>query len=745
MRANSINSQRGYVLLLVVLMFMGIGGVVLAGFTQQARDELDEQRYARNQRVLEQAKQALLMFAYNYPQSNNRGPGRLPCPDHDDDGFVDFPLVCDTVGRFPWRDPRLNIQQTVDASGETLWYAVSDSFDNEAGSIVNSDTAGSITLIDQSGGILYDGAAAGIAAVIIAPGPVVKRDEDANGTYEFTQLRATGAQQIDPRNYLDTFNGFDNSVFTNDESDTNDDGFILGPVYDNAENKIVVNDQIMIVTADEVIAMAEKAVLEAYKLALDVYELNVPVTAGFYGNPWLNAYDDTTDLDIYDAQPGRTMGRVPFLNYYTDHDAQHDVITDLQIGFDITLTYTAMADNNDGFDPTYIDVFGPLFTGFPAGPQSVDISGANVSFGKITFDGLTDDNGDDVGTLISQTGATATVTTPVSNTVDRYFWDGDGGLLPQNGWELCPFVAGDGTDCALNPAGTAFVAFTDWNNHADIRVRLVRLSLEVDPDFVVELDYNPAPTINYDSAPTGAANARFTATYTAAGVTDMSVVDAVETNIRNFIDLTVVTCDQDNNVASGLNLYDLGNEDAGTVLCALDLVTNASYTLNNQFVITADYYPEVPLWVADNEWDDSVMMIYTPEYRPGGTGACSLEDGDTGTGMADDCLVMTNLGGANNNIISLLVMAGEHDLLDGDDLNDDGDYVDVNEVAPDNDFLNDLYDIFEPENYSGIGAEPVPENDPAPGTDTGLDLVFDKREDVVPGNAADTLFIIDQL
>jgi hypothetical protein len=69
MTAGPIRNQNGYVLLLTVLMLMGVGGVVLAGFTQQARQELEVQRYQHNQRVLQQAKQALLMFAYNYPQT----------------------------------------------------------------------------------------------------------------------------------------------------------------------------------------------------------------------------------------------------------------------------------------------------------------------------------------------------------------------------------------------------------------------------------------------------------------------------------------------------------------------------------------------------------------------------------------------------------------------------------------------------------------------------------------------------
>ena len=161
--------QTGFALLLMVVALMGMGGVVLTGFTQQARQELEVQRYQHNQRVLQEAKQALLMFAYNYPQTNTNGigPGRLPCPDVDNDGTVDGPGTCDQVGRFPWADDRLGIQETLDASGERLWYAVSDAFDNIAGGgVINYDTTGSITLVDQSGGIIYDGAIADRKSVV---------------------------------------------------------------------------------------------------------------------------------------------------------------------------------------------------------------------------------------------------------------------------------------------------------------------------------------------------------------------------------------------------------------------------------------------------------------------------------------------------------------------------------------------------------------------------------------------------
>jgi len=63
-----LTGQSGYALILMVVGLMGIGGVVIAGFTQGAKQDTEHQRYLHNQRVLREAKQALLQYAYNYPQ-----------------------------------------------------------------------------------------------------------------------------------------------------------------------------------------------------------------------------------------------------------------------------------------------------------------------------------------------------------------------------------------------------------------------------------------------------------------------------------------------------------------------------------------------------------------------------------------------------------------------------------------------------------------------------------------------------
>ena len=80
------STQNGYALLLMLASLLGIGGVVATSFTQDARQKAEEARYLHNQRVLREAKQALLQYTYNYPQVHPQGPGRLPCPDTNDNG-----------------------------------------------------------------------------------------------------------------------------------------------------------------------------------------------------------------------------------------------------------------------------------------------------------------------------------------------------------------------------------------------------------------------------------------------------------------------------------------------------------------------------------------------------------------------------------------------------------------------------------------------------------------------------------
>jgi len=283
-------SQSGFALLIFVVIMMGLGGIVLVGYSQGILKEVETSKFKHNQRVLKEAKKALMQFAYNYPVTNGNGPGRLPCADIDNDGDGNTTFGdCITLGRLPWNEANLNLYDMRDADGQRLWYAVSDNFATNVagGNIINSGTTGTITVRDQSGKVIYDGSANGVAAIIIAPGKITARNgvsQDrsvANADDPFDMTADTDPGIINAANYLDLLVGTeDNADFTQDSPT---DGFILGPV--DIQSTDAVNDQMIVITAAEVIEVAEKATLQAYRTTIDDY---LAKTGDVY--PWLYNY-----------------------------------------------------------------------------------------------------------------------------------------------------------------------------------------------------------------------------------------------------------------------------------------------------------------------------------------------------------------------------------------------------------------------------------------------------------------------
>lgn len=419
-RVSGTNRQNGYTLLLMLLFLIGAGGVVATGFTQDAKRQVDHERFLHNKRVLEEAKRALLQFAYNYPVTNQRGPGRLPCADTDNDGTPN-PLfgTCIQLGRLPWNQPNLNLYDIRDADGERLWYAVSSNFATNVAvpNFINSDAFGTITLRDQVGNIIYDasGGGEGVAAVIIAPGAITARNgvsQDrsvGNGDDPFDTTADTDAGIINPVNYLDLLFGIeDNAVFG--QGSTN--GFILGRVDDLTEASVIVNDQIAVITTREIVAVAEKATLQAYQQAVNGYRNNIGVDA----YPWLDDYvTQVTVLDDYDGDVGTRLGRVPsiFANYFAPSPApSQSIVSDLEM---------------IGVQPLTVNGFPvPIFD------PGVISANADVAFNA-------------AGDLII---------TPTVNgaSIVRYYWDEE---LAADGWLEClPVVTGTEQDCnqaAANP------------------------------------------------------------------------------------------------------------------------------------------------------------------------------------------------------------------------------------------------------------------------------------------------------
>ena len=282
--------ERGNAFILLTLLLFAATALALVLEAAAPRGEAERRRVT--ERALAEAREALLAYAADRPVSAIVGPGYLPCPDLDNDGWAE--PTCGSLdgstgqdqrlGRLPWKT--LGLADLRDGDGERLWYAVSSKHKgllNCAASAACIDMSpdvalGTITVRDAGGALLHDGTIAepyraregGAAAVVIAPGAPLARlaSETSAGV---AQLRDCGAHcddhgrcltdppqraaTCDPRNYLDRapgarFRDEDNAMFV-DRSDPsgrtlNGDGFIAGPVH-VADGRVAVNDRVIVI------------------------------------------------------------------------------------------------------------------------------------------------------------------------------------------------------------------------------------------------------------------------------------------------------------------------------------------------------------------------------------------------------------------------------------------------------------------------------------------------------------------
>jgi hypothetical protein len=280
---------RGAILMVAMVMLAALMAAAL--LLHAGTRSLTEERERLSERALAQAREALIAYAAERAINASVGPGYLPCPDLDNDGWAESTcgsLVGDTgqeqrLGRLPWKT--LGLPDLRDGHGERLWYAVSTKYKGLLNCGVSracldmSPVAalGTISVRDASGLVLNDGtiadpaqaASGGAVAVILAPGPPIERsgrmqsrecaptDCDANGTCIAAPPQR--AATCDPANYLDLARGLaggdeDNAAFV-DRSDAagrplNRDGFVRGPV--SVAGRVVANDRIAVIAYGDV-------------------------------------------------------------------------------------------------------------------------------------------------------------------------------------------------------------------------------------------------------------------------------------------------------------------------------------------------------------------------------------------------------------------------------------------------------------------------------------------------------------
>lgn len=334
----ALRMQNGAALMvMLVIMILGAAAFLLASLNSSA---LQNSRDRITADALAQAKEALIGYAVKIQisassASNQPRPGDLPCPDTNNDGLQESSCgnaagstgQAARLGRLPWKT--LGLPDLRDASGERLWYAVSNNFkyNTRNTALLNSDTPGTITVRDATGNIIHNGCAAfglpacptpgtadaafgtGAVAVIIAPGGVLTRQGSAS-----SQDRSSGVNIAS--NYLDiaTLGGIahDNQNFADASSL---DGFIQGSIkiYDPASNSysLILNDQLLVVTQDNLMPSLQKRVAAEVKLCLTEYANN---NHGRY--PWAVPLTDLT----YQDTSNQLFGRIPdsLNNSYTD-------------------------------------------------------------------------------------------------------------------------------------------------------------------------------------------------------------------------------------------------------------------------------------------------------------------------------------------------------------------------------------------------------------------------------------------
>ncbi|MGE0386640.1 MAG: hypothetical protein AB7Q97_18085 [Gammaproteobacteria bacterium] len=246
--------------LIVLLLFVLGASYALLRTLNRGLAQADRQQ--QTAAGLAAAKQALIAYAVSYPyakstpdlRNDDYGPGRLPCPDTGVDGIAES--NCSTaggtlLGRLPART--LDLNDVRDASGAGLWYALSENYRYGANQleVINIETTGQLS-VDAAGDVV---------AVLFAPGAALP-----------AQNRATVAERVDPRNYLEGANA---------------DGDTLFSRSGNGE----FNDTVEYITRAELMAAVQERVLSEVARVLEAHR------KVYLAYPWFSPFADPTLLD----------------------------------------------------------------------------------------------------------------------------------------------------------------------------------------------------------------------------------------------------------------------------------------------------------------------------------------------------------------------------------------------------------------------------------------------------------------
>ena len=262
--------QTGAALLVFfVLLFSAAAAVALSALNNRVAGRTSDQTVFSE---LAQAKEALLSFALLYPDYYSGGPGRLPCPDTNNNGLTDSGCTNATIGQLPNAIASSPFVFSSRIPGERFWYAITGQY---RGSPViadlNADSSGAFTINGQSN----------IVAVIIDAGPPVG-----------TQARSGSSANV--INYLEGGNQTSPDFFT------------------SSATPALFNDRVAFISSAEIRTQMTVRVAQEIKRVLDIYHpLNLntypidetafdlamsgPGVAGWYGtDDWESALENYT-------------------------------------------------------------------------------------------------------------------------------------------------------------------------------------------------------------------------------------------------------------------------------------------------------------------------------------------------------------------------------------------------------------------------------------------------------------------
>ena len=288
--------------LMLVIMIIGAAAILVSALSSSS---LQIERDKTTAAALAKAKDALIAYAV----SDANRPGELPCPDFNNDG-ASVPTVdyngssCQSlVGWLPWKT--LGLPDFRDGNGDRLWYALANPFhaNGAATFTLNSDTP---TTYQSQMLAVQDGTTGAtlqtnVVAVVFSSGTVlsgqIRSSNDNNATNAIT-------------NYLEGSNANPTSVVT------------------QTANNTTINDRLLAIGSNELMAPVEMRIAREAKRCLDDYAATVvaPNTTPGKKYPWAAPVTDNTYTGTYNTLFGR-ISSTPNIDTTSDGPGSNAAIT----------------------------------------------------------------------------------------------------------------------------------------------------------------------------------------------------------------------------------------------------------------------------------------------------------------------------------------------------------------------------------------------------------------------------------